>query len=66
MSGDIDQRHRRCFMSDDEKTAGTKRPYERPKLITYGDFHTLTGSKGGRLGDGKAKGNTRLSGTKKQ
>lgn len=53
-------------MSDEEKTAGTKRPYERPKLITYGDFHTLTGSKGGRLGDGKAKGNTRLAGTKKQ
>ena len=53
-------------MSKDEKTVSTKRPYESPKLITYGDFHTLTGSKGGRLGDGKAKGNTRLAGSKKQ
>jgi hypothetical protein len=43
-----------------------KRPYQRPTLVRYGDFHALTGAKGGRLGDGKAKGNTRLSGTKKQ
>jgi hypothetical protein len=53
-------------MKSEKIQADKKRPYRRPKLIAYGDFHTLTGVKGGALGDGKAKGNTRLSGSKKQ
>ena len=53
-------------MKSTERVAYEKRPYQSPKLVTYGDFRTLTGVKGGRLGDGKAKGNTRLAGSKKQ
>lgn len=53
-------------MKSAEHVANKKRPYLCPKLVTYGDFRTLTGVKGGRLGDGKVKGNTRLAGSKKQ
>jgi len=53
-------------MNRAERKAEEKRPYQSPKLVTYGDFRTLTGVKGGRLGDSKAKGNSRLSGSKKQ
>lgn len=61
-----DARPRGRLMKSEKIQADKKRPYRRPKLIAYGDFHTLTGVKGGALGDGKAKGNTRLSGSKKQ
>lgn len=40
--------------------------YQRPRLITFGDFRTLTKVKGGRLGDGINKGNSRLKGSKSQ
>jgi hypothetical protein len=63
---DEDARSRRLRMKSGKMRADEKRPYRRPKLIAYGDFRTLTGVKGGKLGDGKAKGNTRLSGSKKQ
>ena len=53
-------------MKSAERDESKKRPYQSPKLVTYGDFRTLTGVKGGALGDGKAKGNSRLSGSKKQ
>lgn len=53
-------------MKSAKRVANEKRPYQCPKLVTYGDFRTLTGAKGGTLGEGKGKGNSRLSGGKKQ
>ena len=53
-------------MKSAERVANEKRPYQCPKLVTYGDFRTLTGVKGGAKGDGIGKGNTRLKGGKRQ
>ena len=45
------------------KTARTKRKtYRSPRLVVYGDFHSLTGAKGGTKGDGGGKPATRTSG----
>ncbi len=48
-------------MRIEEREAKKKRPYESPKLVTYGDFRTLTGVKGGTRGDGAGKASTRLT-----
>ena len=49
-------------MRSEEREAKKRRPYESPKLVTYGDFRTLTGVKGGNKGDGRGKSSTRLTG----
>ncbi len=39
-----------------------KRPYSRPRLVAYGDFRSLTRSKGGTSDDGPGKPITKLAG----
>jgi hypothetical protein len=51
-------------MRTEKGEAKSKRLYECPKLVTYGDFRSLTGSKGGNKGDGGGKASTRLKGKK--
>ncbi len=37
-----------------------KKPYRPPRLVEYGDFHTLTRAKGGGKNDGQGKPRTKL------
>ncbi len=39
-----------------------KKPYRPPRLVTYGDFRSLTRSKGGSSNDGQGKPRTKLGG----
>jgi hypothetical protein len=39
-----------------------KRPYRAPKLKVHGEFRKLTRSKGGNMGDGSGKPDTRATG----
>ncbi len=40
-----------------------KKPYSSPRLVAYGDFRTLTRSKGGSSNDGQGKPRTKLGGS---
>ena len=46
-----------------QDTLPAKRPYRTPALKVLGDFRKLTAAKGGMMGDGSGKPNTRRNGS---